>query len=298
MKRSGSPLQEQNKRQKITFVLLDENDLEIVTTFSELNSYPTDVIILGRDFKIAVHGYPLSVISESLKAILCQPGNSNGNRTWELSPAMTKNGTVQFLMQIYIKTGYEGAQTDFETLNLEDFGSYIELCNMHLGNVGKNSVGDFLKNRILRYSKYVKSKQKFWLDLAAKYKIEFENSKVLRQLVFMYAGLPSICPSSQSSLKLDMYHFTYFKYLLAQSHMGLRKIIFCYAVLLSIALQNDVPFEDLELADMTVPDCKSISSSMLGDFMQMMKVRLPASIPDARMHEMAFKSMLWILKRD
>lgn len=109
---------------------LDSNEFpelnEVISLFSDMVPYPTDLVVKGGSFQILVHGLFLIVKSDSLNAIICQPGNSEG-QTWELDAAITATTAIEFL-----KNFYPNVKPEFANLSPTDYMHYYTLVDMHL----------------------------------------------------------------------------------------------------------------------------------------------------------------------
>jgi len=261
---------------------------EVTRIFTDMVPYPADLMVKGDNFQICAHGLFLFVKSDSLKSIICQPGNSE-KREWELDPAITENAVIEFL-----KNFYPNVEPDFANLSPKDYIQYYTLVDMHLDSKYLESFTLFFQKQCKEYSFERKG---FLIDPSSEVKETLQALLILALLMGRRAPIKSQrkvlfclysqCMSANVHLAADKIQ-TYWNLVAQRMRKRVRfpaLVILCY-----IALKNNLSFQNIGFPE----DLDgSISLKALAKFYRQFILK-NASIDRGRACEMFTNLIMWV----
>jgi len=255
---------------------------EVNNIFSDMVPYPTDLMVKGGDFQISAHGIFLFLKSDSLKSIICQPGNSE-ERTWELDAAITAVTAIEFL-----KNFYPNVEPEFANLSPKDYMHYYTLVDMHLDSKYLKPFILFFQSQCndIAASKYSEDawgelKESFLIFLNLALFMQRSRKRFSRKVLFK---LYDHCVRANVHLGIDKIQL-FFDFIFAGAGRVDVLVIPCY-----IALKNNLSFGNI-----TIPEDINWSLSLknLTKFYQLM-IFDNSSIDKGKAHEMFTDLIMWM----
>lgn len=139
------------KTNSISYRSLDEEEeteVETIDFFQKITKVSTDLVLIGRDFRIPCHIFPIASESKSLEGLICQPSNEEES-SHRLDEKVSKEVALDFTKRCYI--GYRNVSPNLADIkSFEDFVQYGTLVDMHLSLERKQEFKTELQDYIIK----------------------------------------------------------------------------------------------------------------------------------------------------